>query len=150
MTRPVGAVLLLGHWVIAGLDIGRFHWSPVPWAGQLICVIGYGIALVLNLWAMRVNRYYSSVVRIQSDRGHRVIDRGPYQFVRHPGYMATILAIVLGGLALGSWWALVPSGIFVLMMIRRASVEDRMLQSELPGYLDYSQRVRWRLVPGLY
>ena len=149
LTQPVAAVFLLSHWVLAGLD-ARFWWSPVPWELQAAGLAGYAAALCVNLWALRANRFYSSAVRVQADRGQRVIDTGPYRFVRHPGYTATIFATVAGGLALGSWLALVPALGFVALFVRRTVFEDRLLAAELPGYADYARRVRQRLVPGVF
>ena len=145
-------LVMVLHWVIAGLDRGRFHWSDsVPlWlrvAGLIVVAGGYALAL----WAMRVNRFFSSVVRIQSDRGQHVITTGPYAYVRHPGYLAGILIIVASGIGLGSWLAAALLVIFSLpFLLYRAVTEDRVLQSELAGYRDYASRVRWRIVPGLW
>ena len=150
LTRPLGVALVLVHWVLAGLDVGRLHWSVVPWQAQAAGVAGFVSALVVNFWAMRVNRFYSSVVRIQPDRGHQTIVDGPYRFVRHPGYAATLLAMFSGGIALGSWLAMVPVLGFAALFIRRTLLEDRMLQQELAGYAEYSQRVKYRLVPGIF
>lgn len=150
LTQPLGGVLLLTHWVLAGLDAGRFHWSPVPWGAQLAGVIGYAAALGVNLWAMRVNRFYSSVVRVQTDRGHHAVVDGPYRFVRHPGYAATLFAVMSGGLALGSWLAMLPVLGFVATFVRRTLLEDRLLHQELPGYAAYAQQVRSRLIPGVF
>src|SRR4051812_34095043 len=94
LTRSVGGVLLLGHWIVAGLDVGRLQWSLVPWGVQVAGLAGYAAALGVNFWAMRVNRFYSSVVRVQTDRGHHVVADGPYRFVRHPGYTATLVAML--------------------------------------------------------
>ena len=150
LTRPLGGLLLIGHWIIAGLDVGRFQWSLVPWSAQVAGIIGYAAALTVNLWAMRVNRFYSSVVRVQSDRGHCVIEAGPYRFVRHPGYLATLSAMLSGGIALGSWLAMIPILGFAVIFIRRTLLEDQMLCHELPDYAEYACRVRWRLIPGIF
>jgi protein-S-isoprenylcysteine O-methyltransferase Ste14 len=145
-------LVMILHWVIAGLDRGRFHWSDsVPlWlrvASLIVVAGGYALAL----WAMRVNRFFSSVVRIQSDRGQHVITTGPYAYIRHPGYLAGILIIVASGTGLGSWLAAALLVIFSLpFLLHRAVSEDRVLQSELAGYRDYASRVRWRIVPGLW
>jgi protein-S-isoprenylcysteine O-methyltransferase Ste14 len=100
---------------------------------------------------MRVNRFFSSVVRIQSDRGQFVVTSGPYAFIRHPGYVAGILVVFASGIALGSWLAaallIVTSLPFLLY---RAITEDRVLLAELPGYREYAERVRWRLIPGIW
>jgi len=153
---PVGLqllnVVLLLHWIIAGLDRGRLHWTdtvPVWRQGLALAAVSAGYALVF--WAMRVNRFFSSVVRIQSDRGQHVIDGGPYAFVRHPGYSAGILIVVASGVALGSWLASAFLIVAVLpFLLYRVVSEDRVLQSQLNGYADYSRRVPWRLVPGLW
>jgi protein-S-isoprenylcysteine O-methyltransferase Ste14 len=150
LTRPLGTVLILAHWILTGLDIGRFHWSNIPWELQVVGLIGYAVAMAWVLWAVRVNPFYSSVVRVQGDRGQRPITSGPYRFVRHPGYTGTLLAMVCGGLALGSWVGMLPIVGGVALFIRRTLVEDRMLRRELAGYADYAQRVRYRLVAGVF
>jgi protein-S-isoprenylcysteine O-methyltransferase Ste14 len=145
-------VVLLIHLIIAGLDRGRMHWSDTvsPWlqaAGFLIIAAGYALVF----WAMQVNRFSSSIVRIQSERGQYVVTSGPYAFIRHPAYAAGFLIIVASGVALGSWLAaafLVAIGLPFLLY--RAISEDRVLQRRLPGYADYAQRVKWRLIPGIW
>jgi len=152
LALQLATLVLIVHWVVAGLDRGRFHWSDgVPaWlrAASLIALAaGYGLAF----WAMRVNRFFSSVVRIQSDRGQHVVTAGPYRWIRHPGYLAGIVIIVASGIALGSWLATAILVVFGLpFLLRRAITEDRVLQAELPGYRDYATRVRWRVVPGIW
>jgi protein-S-isoprenylcysteine O-methyltransferase Ste14 len=145
-------LVLVVQWVVAGLDRGRFHWSDnVPaWlraAGLVALAIGWGLAF----WAMRVNRFFSSVVRIQSDRGQYVVTSGPYRWIRHPGYLAGVVIIVASGVALGSWLAAaILIGFGLPFMLYRAITEDRVLQAELPGYRDYAARVRWRVLPGIW
>jgi len=136
--------------VVAGLD-HRFDWTSefplwlvVP--GFIVISLGYAFAT----WALAENRFFSSVVRIQTDRGHEVCDSGPYQFVRHPGYGGNILALFGIVLALGSKWALIPATVASIISVIRTALEDRTLQEELPGYRDYAQRVRYRLIPWLY
>jgi protein-S-isoprenylcysteine O-methyltransferase Ste14 len=152
LALQLATLVLVVHWVVAGLDRGRFHWSDsVPaWlrAASLIALAaGYGLAF----WAMRVNRFFSSVVRIQSDRGQHVITTGPYRWIRHPGYLAGIVIIVASGIALGSWLATAILVVFGLpFLLRRAITEDRVLQAELPGYRDYAAKVRWRVLPGIW
>ncbi len=149
--RLFSAVLLV-HWIIAGLDRGRFHWSDTvpPWLHALgLITVAAGYALCL--WAMLVNRFFSSVIRIQSDRGQYVVTTGPYAFIRHPGYTAGILIILASGVGLGSWLAAAMLAIATLpFLLYRAVTEDRILQAELPGYRDYAKRVRWRLSPGIW
>jgi protein-S-isoprenylcysteine O-methyltransferase Ste14 len=148
----VFTIVLLVHFIIAGLDRGRLHFSDTvpPWL-QGVALAVLAATYVLVLWAMRVNRFFSSVVRIQSDRGHFVVTTGPYAVIRHPGYLAGILVIVASGIALGSWLAaallIVTSLPFLLY---RAITEDRVLLAQLPGYREYAARVHWRLIPGLW
>jgi protein-S-isoprenylcysteine O-methyltransferase Ste14 len=149
-TQPLSGLALIAHFVLVGLDLGRFHWSLVPFGIQIAGLIGYAASLVFLLWSMRENPFYSSVVRVQSDRGHRAITTGPYRWVRHPGYFASLISSIAGGLAFGSWVAMLPVTIFVAVFIRRTVLEDRLLLAELEGYADYAQRVRYRLVPGLF
>ncbi len=144
--------VLLVHWVVAGLDRGRLHWTDnVPlWLQALaLFLVAAGYALVF--WAMFVNRFFSSVVRIQSDRGQRVVTDGPYAFVRHPGYSAGILIMLASGVALGSWLATAfLIAVMLPFLLYRVIHEDRVLRSQLDGYADYARRVPWRLVPGLW
>ena len=150
LTRILGAGMLVGHWVLAGLDVGRFQWSLVPWQVQIVGVVGYVAALGVLFWAMHANPFYSSVVRVQTERGHHTLAAGPYRFVRHPGYTATLFAMLSGGVALGSWLAMLPVLGFFGLFVRRTLLEDRMLQQELEGYAEYAQKVRYRLVVGLF
>jgi protein-S-isoprenylcysteine O-methyltransferase Ste14 len=145
-------IVVFLHWIVAGLDRGRFHWSDgVPSWIQALGLIALAAGYVLCFWAMAVNRFFSSVVRIQSDRGQYVVASGPYAYVRHPGYLAGIVIMLASGLALGSWLAALLVIVSSLpFLLYRASTEDRVLQTELPGYADYARRVRWRLVAGIW
>ena len=136
--------------VTAGLD-HRFGWSPaIPtWATILTlgCVLlGYALAT----WAMVVNRFFSSYVRIQSDRGQHVVSDGPYRFVRHPGYAGGVLGGLAGPVVLGSYWALIPALVSAAVLVLRTAREDRVLQEGLSGYVDYARRTRYRLLPGVW
>jgi len=136
--------------IVAGLD-HRVGWSPAfpLWLialGFILIGLGYAFAA----WALAENRFFSSVVRIQVDRGHVVCDTGPYGFVRHPGYAGNLLALPGIVLALSSMWALIPAAVALIIAVIRTALEDRTLQEELPGYRDYAQRVRYRLIPGIY
>jgi protein-S-isoprenylcysteine O-methyltransferase Ste14 len=145
------SLALFMHWIVAGLDRGRFQWSDVPGWLQGVCLFTVAAGYALALWAMRVNRFFSSVIRIQTDRSQHVVSTGPYAFVRHPGYTAGILIIAASGPALGSWLAAALVVIFSLpFLLHRAITEDQILQVELPGYSDYAARVRWRLLPGIW
>jgi protein-S-isoprenylcysteine O-methyltransferase Ste14 len=149
--RLLNVVLLL-QWIIAGLDRGRLHWTdtvPVWLQALALATLAAGYGLVF--WAMMVNRFFSSVVRIQSDRGQHVVDRGPYALIRHPGYSAGILIVLASGVALGSWLASAFLVAVVLtFLLYRVVNEDRVLRSQLTGYAEYARRVPWRLVPGLW
>jgi len=144
--------VLFMHWVIAGLDHGRFHWSDsVPTWLQWTALIAVAAGYAFCLWAMRVNRFFSSIVRIQNDRGQVVITTGPYVFIRHPGYLAGIVIVVASGAALDSWIAAAILVVSTLpFLLYRAATEDRVLLAELPGYRNYAERVRWRLLPGIW
>jgi len=136
--------------ILAGLD-HRYHWSPEFPLGLIVLgfvVVAFGYAFAA--WALAENRFFSSVVRIQTDRGHMVCDSGPYRFVRHPGYAGNILALFGIVLALGSVWTLIPAVVAAIIAVVRTVLEDRTLQAELPGYRDYARRVRYRLMPGIY
>jgi protein-S-isoprenylcysteine O-methyltransferase Ste14 len=152
LSLTIFSLLLFMHWIVAGLDRGRFHWSDdVPGWLQGVCLFTVAAGYALALWAMRVNRFFSSVIRIQTDRGQRVVTTGPYAFVRHPGYTAGILIILASGPALGSWLAGALVVIFSLpFLLYRTIAEDQILQVELAGYSDYATRVRWRLLPGIW
>lgn len=150
LTRPLSMLFLLAHWILAGLDVGRFQWSVVPWGAQMAGLIGYALSLAALFWIMRTNPFYSSVVRVQTERGHHPIVTGPYRIVRHPGYAASLLAMLSGGIAFGSWLAMLPVLASMGLFVRRTLLEDRLLQKELPGYAEYAQRVRYRLIVGVF
>src|SRR5262249_50393985 len=115
-----------------------------------VAMIAFALANATFLWAMHVNRFFSSVPRIQSERGHRVITDGPYRWVRHPGYTAGLVLLASSGLALGSWLATLIGLAGIPFILRRTVYEDRLLRTELPGYADYAARVRYRLLPSVW
>lgn len=136
--------------IVAGLD-HRNGWTPelpvfLNAVGIVLIALGYTIAA----WAMAENRFFYAVVCVRKDRGHAVCSSGPYSFVRHPGYAANILPLFGIILALGSLWALIPAVVALVVTVTRTSFEDRVLQEELPGYQEYAQRVRYRLIPWVY
>ena len=136
--------------IVAGLD-HRNGWSPgFPlWLivlGFILISLGYAFAS----WALTENRFFSSTVRIQTDRGHVVCDSGPYRFVRHPGYAGNIPPLLGIVLALGSVWTLIPVSVALIIAVIRTALEDQTLLQELPGYRDYARRVHYRLIPGIY
>jgi len=136
--------------VVAGLDAARFGWAPLPswtvWPGVLLLVL----SIPPIAWAMATNPHLETTVRIQHDRGHKVITTGPYAIVRHPMYVGAILGLVGAPLVLGSAWAYVPAGLTVLTFLCRTALEDRTLRRELPGYEQYARRTRYRLAPGVW
>ena len=136
--------------IVAGLD-HRYGWSSefplwLVVIGFILISLGYAFAA----WALAENRFFSSVVRIQTDRGHEVCDTGPYRLVRHPGYAGNILALFGIVLALESVWTLISAAVASIIAVFRTVLEDRTLQEELPGYLDYAGRVRYKLIPWIY
>jgi protein-S-isoprenylcysteine O-methyltransferase Ste14 len=136
--------------LVAGLDI-RYGWTieiGLVWhmIGAVLLLAGY----VFTAWAMIVNAYFSTAVRIQSERGHTVCSTGPYKYVRHPGYVGFIIQAISCSILWGSLWSLVPAVLAVIFMGIRTYLEDRTLQAELPGYQEYTKEVRYRLVPGIW
>ncbi len=137
--------------VMAGIDVGRGHWTTrFPAGFYMVGIILFVFGQALFLWAKKVNFYFSSVVRIQTDRGQTVCCEGPYQFVRHPGYLAGIVFGLATPLILGSLWALIPQGLAAALLVARTALEDRTLQAELPGYLEYCQSVTYCLIPRVW
>jgi protein-S-isoprenylcysteine O-methyltransferase Ste14 len=143
-------LIALAHLVVGALDSGRFHWSTMPDWLRVVGLVGFGLSFLLIIRAMTVNRFFSAVVRVQDERGHHVIDRGPYAVVRHPGYAGMIPAVPFSALALGSWPSLVIAVVYSALILRRVQFEDRFLHANLVGYDAYAQRVRYRLVPGAW
>jgi protein-S-isoprenylcysteine O-methyltransferase Ste14 len=143
-------VLLLATLILAGLDWGRVGWSQMPAAWQVLGLVGVVLSGGLIFWTILTNAYLGRMVRIQEDRGHQVITGGPYRYVRHPMYVGIVLLFPCMTLFLGSWWASVPATLIAMLMVIRTALEDRTLQAELPGYAEYAQRVRYRLLPGVW
>lgn len=142
--------VLISIYIVAGLDVVRFEWTTMSpliwWIGLILFLPG----TVLFSWSMGVNPFFEKTVRIQSERGHRVIDTGPYAFVRHPGYLGFFGWCLSAPLLLGSWWAFVPAILSSVGLVVRTALEDRTLREELGGYEAYSKRVRYRLFPGVW
>jgi protein-S-isoprenylcysteine O-methyltransferase Ste14 len=136
--------------VVIGLDCIRFQWSSLPWA---TFVVGAGLvaaATVLGTWAMLVNEHFEQLVRIQTERHHRVVTAGPYRLVRHPGYLAGILSAVAGPLLFGSRWASIPAGLLAMLLVWRTFREDLTLRAELEGYAEYTKQTPHRLIPWVW
>ncbi len=136
--------------LVAGLD-ARLHWSgEIGLFWHALGTMIYAAGLAATSWAMISNAYFSTAVRIQSDRGQVVCRSGPYRYIRHPGYAGTILQSVGMSILLGSLWALIPALIAVALIITRTTLEDRMLQDQLAGYSEYTREVKYRLLPGAW
>jgi protein-S-isoprenylcysteine O-methyltransferase Ste14 len=142
--------LLLVMLIVAGLDAGRFRWAPIPSFLELIGWLGLGLAGSLIWWTASVNTFLSGQVRIQEERGHYAVTSGPYRFVRHPMYDGIILFVFCIPLILGSAWALIPAGAIAVLFVIRTTLEDKTLIEELTGYREYAQKVRYRLLPGIW
>jgi len=137
-------------WFVAiGLD-ERFHASNIPVVLQALGLVMLVASTGYIMWVMRENSFAAPVVKVQSERGHRVIDTGPYAHVRHPMYSGTVLYFFGTPLLLGSWWGVALAPLFVVLFAIRAGIEERALLAGLPGYADYIARVRYRLVPGIW
>lgn len=141
----LGSVFILA---VAGLD-KLYGWTPpfsipIKIAAFVVILLGY----VLGTWALMENRFFSGVVRIQTDRGHQVVTTGPYRFVRHPGYVGVIWTYLALPFFLDSIWAFIPVVLTLAASILRTALEDKTLQEELPGYKEYAQRTKYRLFPG--
>ena len=151
--RIVGlsALVLVFTYITAGLDAGRFHWSTgFHWgtniAGVLLIITGE----IFFLLAQKENKFFSSLMRIQADRGHSVCDKGIYRVVRHPAYTGSIITAIGIPLVLNSAWSYIPSTIAVMLMIARTDLEDTTLIKELEGYEEYTSRTRYRLIPFIW
>ena len=144
------APVVLEIFVTAGFDAVRFEWSSMTFWLYLPGILLFVAGMLLLGWSMGVNPFFEKTVRIQVERGHRVIDTGPYRYIRHPGYVGFAGWILSAPLLLGSWWAFIPSIISVIALIIRTSLEDRTLCEELSGYVEYSKRVRYRLIPNVW
>jgi protein-S-isoprenylcysteine O-methyltransferase Ste14 len=143
-------VAMMILWIVAGLDL-RYSWSSgIGPVAQIIAMLLVIAGHTLVVWATGVNAFFSQVVRIQTERGHTVVSDGPYQRVRHPAYAGAILLVFGAPIMLGSWWALIPGVLCAVLMIARTALEDKTLLAELPGYPEYTQRVRYRLLPGVW
>jgi len=136
--------------IVAGLDIGRFLWTYLGIEFLFIGFVPYWLGLIITEWAMIENQFFEGTVRIAKDRGHKVCTTGPYSILRHPGYVGMISSVISIPFLLGSIVAFIPSGIIVVLVVTRTSLEDNLLQKELEGYVEYTKKVKKRLVPGVW
>jgi protein-S-isoprenylcysteine O-methyltransferase Ste14 len=143
----VASLAFLSLLVVPGLDF-RFGWTSVPLAGIVLGDLLFVVGFLFVGRVYRENSYTSATIEIQE--GQRVIDTGPYAIVRHPMYSGALLYVLGTPLALGSYWGLLGFGLMLLVIVWRLQDEERMLAQELPGYAEYRQRVRWRLLPGVW
>jgi len=140
----------LGIYLVSGFDF-RWQWSAdFSSSWHLGAVLIFTMGGILQMWALSTNRFFSTTVRIQFDRGHVVCVNGPYKYVRHPGYVGFILYFAVTPLFLGSFWALIPAAFVVILFVIRTKLEDSTLQNKLSGYKEYAARVRYRLIPGIW
>ncbi len=151
--KVVGGITAFGGLfvlILAGLD-ERFGWTgSIPLWLQIKAFILMAVTYPLFTWAMVSNKYFSTIVRIQKERGHTVQTGGPYRYVRHPGYASLLCSYITIPIALGSWWACIPMALLVVNLFIRTALEDRTLQNELEGYKDFAAQVRYRLIPGIW
>ncbi len=140
-------VFAFGSLVVMGFDAVRFQWSVMPFWLAIAGIVLFMLVTPLSLSSMVVNRFFEWTVRIQDDRGQYVCTDGPYRLIRHPGYAGLIGSTISYPFILGSWWGLLPNLILAAIVVVRTALEDRTLQAELPGYREYAQRVKYRLVP---
>lgn len=149
MVPVIAVVLPFVIWIVAALD-ERYGWTQVSGGWRAVGFLFVAAGMALTMWAMVSNPFFSATVRIQGERGQIVIERGPYAFLRHPGYAGAILFTLGTPLALDSWYALWPAGICVVLTVVRTALEDRTLRAELNGYEGYALRVRERLIPAIW
>lgn len=143
----LGSILIL---VVAGLD-KYYGWSlPFSTAINIIALVGIVLGYAFSSWALIENRFFSGTVRIQTERGHHVVSTGPYRIMRHPGYAGGLFGYIFIPLLLDSAWSFVPAILLGVVMVARTALEDKTLQAELPGYKEFTQKTKYRLIPGIW
>ncbi|MCB9284161.1 MAG: isoprenylcysteine carboxylmethyltransferase family protein [Lewinellaceae bacterium] len=141
-------LILVAQFITAGLDSGRFHWSSdFHWSLYVLGAILTIAGQLLFLLAQKQNPFFSSTMRIQTDRGHTVCETGLYKFVRHPAYLGNIIQTIGFPLLFGSVWSILPAGISILLVCVRTYLEDKTLTGELKGYREYTRKTRYRILP---
>ncbi len=144
---PFLLILSLAWLVFISLDATHSHWSPVPSWLELIGGIIMVCSFILIFLTFRENSYLSTVVRVQQDRGHAVVSTGVYHYVRHPMYSSFILFFFGASLLLGSWYGVLFGVVYMIVLARRAVLEELTLQKELTGYEEYMTKVKYRIIP---
>ncbi|MHB8087424.1 MAG: methyltransferase family protein [Anaerolineaceae bacterium] len=151
--RTLVSILRLAQfarYILGGLGL-RYGWTHgFPLCLQIVGIAGCLLGYALFTWAMASNSFFSQVVRLQTDRGHAVATSGPYSFVRHPSYAGMFVFEFAMSALLGSWWAVLAGAVCAGLLVLRTALEDRTLQVELPGYKEYAQKVKYRLIPGVW
>lgn len=139
-----------GVYIAAGLDAGRYPEARISFDFIYPGVLIYVFSSAFSIWAMSENQYFEATSRIQTDRGQVVCSSGPYRFIRHPGYLSILLWCISVPLIFGSVYTIMPVICVFVIIVIRTYLEDNMLKKELPGYIEYSNRVRYRLIPFIF
>lgn len=146
--RFAASLSFLATLTVAAFEVGRIHWlHSVPLDLRRTCLVLFAGAMALEMWVMIANPFFSPEIRLQSERGHKLVADGPYRLLRHPGYLAMLVAVPASALAIGSWLALIPAAAFCLTILKRVAAEEEFLPQRLAGYGEYMGRVRGRLFP---
>jgi protein-S-isoprenylcysteine O-methyltransferase Ste14 len=136
---------------LAALDVGRWHVADnIPMPLQIVALIPYALGWIGMMWSMQANKFFSSAIRLQPDRGQAVVSSGPYKYIRHPGYSFASLGFFFEGIALGSWLSVLAALPIIIDLAYRTVLEERLLTKDLPGYNEYTQSVRFRWLPGVW
>lgn len=144
-------LITITMYALAGLDSGRYHWSPnFHWSLSLIGIFLTASGQLLFLLAQKQNKFFSSTVRIQTDRDHTVCNTGLYKIVRHPAYLGSIIQLLGFPLLFGSLWSILPVGLLIVLHVTRTYLEDKTLKEELSGYLEYSLNTRYKIIPNVW
>lgn len=144
-------LVTIAMYITAGLDSGRFHWSPeFHWGLYCLGILLTAFGQLIFLIAQKQNKFFSSTVRIQTNRGHTVCDNGLYKVVRHPAYLGSILQALGFPLLFGSIWSIIPVCLSVFLLVTRTLLEDKTLNNELTGYNQYSKKTRYRIIPYIW
>ena len=150
LVKSYGLLAFYAVPIVIGLDVGRYGWTQLGFWSTVAGTILFAFGTFVITWAMLVNTHFETIVRIQTDRNHQVTTSGPYAVIRHPGYVGASLWALAAPLIVGSIVGLIPAALATGVLVVRTSLEDRTLQRELPGYTEYAQHTRYRLLPGLW